>query len=99
MDLVGTNGPRRSQRPVLSTVNPSPEKCQSKIEGRTLSHLVEIPDMGLRMQVFCGQVEQYILDVLRLEVDVEVVGGQYTECPSYVERSILLAGIGQQVKL
>lgn len=46
-----------------------------------------------------GQREQYILDVLRLEVNVEVIGGSMRSVPSQVEHWILLAGSGQQVKL
>lgn len=44
-------------------------------------------------------MEQYILNVLRLEVDVGVVGGSIRSFLSQVEHWILLAGSGQQVEL
>ena len=44
-------------------------------------------------------MEQYILDVLRLEVDVGVVAGSMRSVPSQVEHWILLAGSGQHVEL
>ncbi len=44
-------------------------------------------------------MEQYILNVLRLEVDVGVIGDSIRSFLSQVEHWILLAGSGQQVEL